>query len=124
MKEKNYGLLLTSITLLKGIIEIEGPHRYASLAGPLINRLMNMHQHAHDYYYYMTPCPWLQIRILQVLQRIPPQMLETVVLDEIHSAVRKIFKSTEVTNNKNKNNADHSILFEAIAVVLKYGEMA
>ena len=46
------------------------------------------------------------------------------MLDEIHSAVRKIFKSTEVTNNKNKNNADHSILFEAIAVVLKYGEMA
>ena len=29
-----------------------------------------------------------------------------------------------MTNNKNKNNADHSILFESIGLVLKYGDMA
>ena len=123
LREKNYGLLLTSVTLLKGLVEIEGPDRYLTLAGPLVHRLSNMHQHAHDYYYYMTPCPWLQIRILQVLQRLPGHRLEPNLIEEINAAIRKVFKSTEVTNNKNKNNADHSILFEAIALVLKYGEL-
>ena len=46
------------------------------------------------------------------------------ILDEIDRAVRKTFNSTEVTKHVNKNNSDHSILFEAIKLTMSMGELA
>lgn len=38
--------------------------------------------------------------------------------------MRKVFNSTEVTKHVNKNNSDHSILFEAMRLTLMMGEEA
>jgi len=34
----------------------------------------------------------------------------------------KIMTKTEVTKNVNKNNSDHSILFEAFNLIIHYGD--
>ena len=46
------------------------------------------------------------------------------ILDDIDRIVKKTFNSTEVTKHVNKNNSDHSILFEAIKLTMSMGEYA
>jgi AP-2 complex subunit alpha len=41
----------------------------------------------------------------------------------METIVKKIFVDVTITKNVNKNNADHSILFEAINLVLSFGEL-
>ena len=48
----------------------------------------------------------------------PPE--ESSVLSKINNILTEIVNKTEVTKNVNKNNSDHSILFEAINLVIHY----
>lgn len=59
LKCTNYGLLLSAMSLFKGTIKIVGPEGYECLLPQLVFILRNIKDHAQDYYYYMTPCPWL-----------------------------------------------------------------
>jgi len=68
----NYGMLLSATALLYGTITIMGREGFGDLVPQLIKILANINQHATDYYYYMTVCPWLQIKILKILQMFPP----------------------------------------------------
>lgn len=55
----NLGLLLSATALMLGTIRLKGPHGYEPFIGPLIHILKTMPEHAQEYHYYMTPCPWL-----------------------------------------------------------------
>ena len=68
----------------------------------------------------MTPCPWLQVKILQILQMLPPPVSDAELLSAINGQIKRIYKYVEVTKNVNKNNSDHSILFEAINLAIMY----
>ena len=73
----------------------------------------------------MTPCPWLQVKILQILQFFPANTFFRLnLLHKVDQLVKKIFTEVTITKNVNKNNADHSILFEAINLVLSFGELS
>jgi AP-2 complex subunit alpha len=37
-----------------------------------IKVLQEIDSNAEDYYYYKTSCPWLQVKILKILQMFPP----------------------------------------------------
>lgn len=68
----------------------------------------------------MTPCPWLQVKILQILQMMPPPVSDSELLSAVNGQIKRIYKYVEVTKNVNKNNSDHSILFEAINLAIIY----
>ena len=68
----------------------------------------------------MTPCPWLQVKILQILQSMPPPVGDNDLLSTINGQIKRIYKYVEVTKHVNKNNSDHSILFEAINLAIIY----
>lgn len=71
-----------------------------------------------DYLYYQTPNPWLQVKLLRLLQKLPfadPASDSGIKLMQI---LQKIIQKTEVTKHQNKNNADHGVLFEASKVIL------
>ena len=68
----------------------------------------------------MTPCPWLQVKILQIIQLFPPPPVNSSLLNDINSQIKRIYKFVEVTKHVNKNNSDHSILFEAINLAIMY----
>ena len=72
LSSTNYGLLLSACSLLLTTIKMFGPEQYVSLTPQLVTILSDMQKYAQDYYYYMTPCPWLQCKILQILQIMPP----------------------------------------------------
>ena len=106
-----------------GTINLFGPDGYEQFIHPLLKILRNINDYATDYYYYMTPCPWLQIKIYQILQVLPvPRDRSTI--EDIDSLVKKTFNQTEVTKHVNKNNSDHSILFEAIKLTMSMGAHA
>lgn len=48
----------------------------------------------------------------------PPE--DSSILSKINNILTEIVNKTEVTKNVNKNNSDHSILFEAINLVIHY----
>jgi AP-2 complex subunit alpha len=45
-------------------------------------------------------------------------------IEEIDQLVKRTYTGTEVTKHVNKNNSDHSILFEAIKLTMRMGEYA
>ena len=49
---------------MKGSIKLFGHEGYEGLVPQLVVILSHIQEYAQDYYYYMTPCPWLQVKIL------------------------------------------------------------
>lgn len=123
LKESNYGVLLSTMALLNGILEIFGRGGYEEVVSPLITRLSNIAKDSDDYRYYMTPCPWLQIKIMKILQHFPAPSGND--LNNINRILyNNIATQVQVTKNINKNNSDHSILFEAFNLAIHYGDKA
>ena len=63
----------------------------------------------------------MQVKVLKLLQMFPPPE-EKRYLDLINELMIKIMNKTEVTKNVNKNNSDHSILFECFNLIIHYGD--
>jgi hypothetical protein len=62
LRSTNYGLLLSACSLLYVTIKIVGPEAYSTSLQQLVFVLENnenIKEHSNNYYYYMTPCPWL-----------------------------------------------------------------
>lgn len=65
---KNFESLLALCSLFYNILSIAGPMGYESLAEKLFNNiLMKMKDCPEQYIYYHIKCPWLQIKILQIM---------------------------------------------------------
>jgi AP-2 complex subunit alpha len=80
-----------------------------------------MDSNSEDYYYYKTPCPWLQVKVMKLLQLFPPPEGKRE-RNQINELMMKVMNKTEVTKNVNKNNSDHSILFEVFNLIIHYGD--
>jgi len=100
-----------------------GPQGFHVHIPQLISILNNINQHSQDYYYYMTPCPWLQVKILRILLFFPAPE-EPRLLEQINNICQKIIGKVEVSKHVNKNNADHGILFQALKLIIHYREKA
>lgn len=53
-----------------------------------------------------------------------PPPSDTGLLNQINEILMNVIMTTEITKNVNKNNSDHSILFEAINLVIHYSDKA
>ena len=120
LNQNNYGLLLSSCALLKTSITMFGNENFVPLMPQLVTILSDIQKYSQDYYYYMTPCPWLQVKILQILQLFAPPAQNPDLISAVVSQIKRIYKYVEVTKHVNKNNSDHSILFEAINLAIMY----
>jgi len=78
---------------------------------------------SEDYLYYNTPCPWLQVKFFKFLQLYPPPT-EPDPLERLNDSLKKVLTATAVSDTVNKSNADHSVLFEAVNVILAQGPAA
>jgi AP-2 complex subunit alpha len=89
----------------------------------ILNRLVVTRSCSADYLYYRTPCPWLQVKCLRLLQyyKMPTDGTQGELLNEV---LGNILIKTDVSDSQNKSNADHSILFEAVNLVILYGPEA
>lgn len=99
----------------------EGWEGAAARAARTLTRLVLNKDYSNDYLYYGIPTPWLQIKLLRMLQFFPPPE-EHALKMRVSEVLQRIIAGTEVTKNVNKNNATHSILFEAINLVIHLGD--
>ncbi|KAH8677896.1 putative AP-2 adaptor complex subunit alpha [Xylariales sp. PMI_506] len=73
-----------------------------------------------DYLYYKVPCPWIQVKLLRLLQYYPPSE-DSHVRSLIRESLQKILNTAmESSTNKNvqQNNAQNAVLFEAINLII------
>ncbi|GBF98152.1 AP-2 complex subunit alpha-like [Raphidocelis subcapitata] len=123
LEERDIGVLLAGATLLLGIMARFGPAGYEA-AGPralrVLERLVALRDVTPDYTYYGIASPWLQVKCLRVLQVLPPpdSPAQQRALREVLQAIFATCGEQARSPTANKANAQHAILFEAIALAL------
>ncbi|KAK0706734.1 AP-2 complex subunit alpha-like protein [Lasiosphaeria miniovina] len=71
-----------------------------------------------DYLYYKVPCPWIQVKLLRLLQYFPPSD-DSHVRGMIRESLQKILNlALETNKNVQQNNAQNAVLFEAINLII------
>ncbi|KAI0689606.1 Adaptor protein complex AP-2 alpha subunit [Cytidiella melzeri] len=83
-----------------------------------LNRLVVEHEYSATYAYYKVPSPWLQVKLLRLLQYYAPTEDPTLrnILFEILQTIMN--NSSEPSRNVQHNNAQHAVLFEAINLAI------
>jgi len=122
LDEKNIGVLTSVSSLVLGILQngTEGWEAAAPKAARTLTRLVLNKDYSNDYLYYGIPTPWLQIKLLKMLQFYPPPE-EHALKMRVTEVLQRIVAGTDVTKNVNKNNSTHAVLFEAINLVIHMG---
>jgi len=119
VEHRNVGVVTSVLSLLTGLA-IYDPSNYGDIvkhAIKLLDQFVLQRECSKEYIYYRTPCPWLQIKLLRILQYYPPPDDKTL-LTKLQDILERIVTKTEVTQSVNKNHSDHAILFEAINVII------
>lgn len=136
LDDPNIGVCTSVMSLLLGLVShtsvgFEGSVEKVIL---LLSKLVFSKEKRSIYRYYLTLCPWLQVKCLRLLQYFPPPSATAVLggagsevpaadrnlMARLNHVLNDILTKTSITKNVNKNNADHSILFEAINVIIHY----
>eukprot|EP00826_Nyctotherus_ovalis_P002897 TRINITY_DN10583_c0_g1_i7.p1 TRINITY_DN10583_c0_g1~~TRINITY_DN10583_c0_g1_i7.p1 ORF type:complete len:1028 (+),score=371.74 TRINITY_DN10583_c0_g1_i7:150-3086(+) len=123
LRDYNVGSLLAATTFLKVCIKVKGIQKFGYMVDILIDSLKNLTESSTrgEYVYYGIVCPWLQVRLLQILQLFPfPTKTDSI--KSIQTSLSSIITRVEVGSSINKNNSEHSILFEAINLILYYNQ--
>lgn len=123
LEDKHLGVVLSVTTLILGLAERD-PAAYEAATGHLLvwlTRLAVNRTATDDYVYHGTVCPWLQVRILRLLQCFPIPATEAM-RQRLNEVLAHIMNKTEVTRSVNRNNAEHCVLFEAVNVIIKQGD--
>mmetsp|Transcript_40767 Transcript_40767/g.67711 ORF Transcript_40767/g.67711 Transcript_40767/m.67711 type:complete len:987 (-) Transcript_40767:172-3132(-) len=123
LDEKNIGVLTSISSLVLGVLAIDssGWEGAAPKAARTLTRLVLNKDYSNDYLYYGIPTPWLQIKLLRMLQFFPPPEEHALKL-RVSEVLQRIVSGTDVTKNVNKNNATHAVLFEAINLTIHLGQ--
>ena len=121
LDDPNLGVVTSVMSLLLGLVSFStaGYEEAPSKAIFLLAKLASSKERKSVYRYYFTLCPWLQVKLLRLLQYFPPPS-DKNVMGRLNSVLNDFLTKIVMTKNPNKNNADHSILFEAINVIIHY----
>jgi len=144
---KDIGFLLSCAGLVIGILE-QGDHpisEWQCLVSATVHCLTNVvHDNQPSHVYYSIPAPWLQIKLLRILQFFPPALYDDYSLKQCNELlekqlvtqsagptvsptkgkVRQIGKHTKENAEKlNRANVEHSVLFEAMNLVVHLDTM-
>ncbi|KAF7306928.1 hypothetical protein MIND_00485400 [Mycena indigotica] len=83
-----------------------------------LRKLVVEHEYAATYAYYKVPSPWLQVKLLRLLQYYPPPE-DPSIQEALHEVLTTIMNnSSEPSRNVQHNNAQHAVLFEAISLAI------
>ncbi|POS76665.1 hypothetical protein DHEL01_v204953 [Diaporthe helianthi] len=87
-------------------------------AAARLKRILIDGDYAADYLYYKVPCPWIQVKLLRLLQYFPPSD-DSHVREMIRMSLQKILDlALETNKNVQQNNAQNAVLFEAIDLII------
>jgi len=134
LMENNLGVVLSIASLVLGLVahNTENWEAAPGYAIDLLARLIFNPDIKSNYKYYLTICPWLQVKLFRLLQYYDPSMHNGNGASKdskytLNDILSEVLQKTVVTTNINKNNADHAILFEALNLIIHlcfHGQMA
>lgn len=83
-----------------------------------LHRLVIEGEYSATYAYYKVPSPWLQVKLLRLLQYYTPSE-DATLRSALHEVLQTIMNnSAEPSRNVQHNNAQHAVLFEAISLAI------
>lgn len=77
MDDPDMGVALSVLSLVMALVQ-DNPERYKgsyAKAAQRLKRIVVDNDIAQDYIYYKVPCPWVQVKLLRLLQYYPPSGL-------------------------------------------------
>ncbi|TBU35254.1 Adaptor protein complex AP-2 alpha subunit [Dichomitus squalens] len=120
MDDSDLGVVLcvTSLVLALAQDHLEAFAVAYQKAVDRLNRLVVEHEYSATYGYYKVPIPWLQVKLLRLLQYYPPSEDPTIqtMLQEVLQTIMN--NCNEPSRNVQHNNAQHAVLFEAISLAI------
>lgn len=123
MDDPDLGVCLSVTSLVMALIQ-DYPEQYKGSyvkAAQRLRKLVYATDVPPDYIYHHVPCPWLQVKLLRLLQYYPPSE-DSHVRIIVKQSLERIFASTsDSPRNVQQNNAQNAIHFEAINLLIFLG---
>ncbi|KAF2457769.1 adaptin N terminal region-domain-containing protein [Lineolata rhizophorae] len=120
MDDPDMGVALSVTSLVMALVQ-DQPDQYKGSYVKSAHRLKKIvvdNECAQDYYYYKVPCPWIQVKLLRLLQYYPPSE-DTHVRDLIRQSLQRIMDmAMDMPKNVQQNNAQYAVMFEAINLTI------
>ena len=120
MDDPDMGVAL-SVTSLVLTLAQDDPDAYKGSyvkAAQRLRKIVIDHEYSGDYVYYKVPCPWLQVKLLRLLQYFPPSE-DTHIRQLMRDSLQVILDNAmEMPKNVQQNNAQNAVLFEAINLII------
>ena len=123
LEDNSLGIVTASVSLIIGLVS-HHPHLWGEVAVHKACKLLSKlnhstaaNQYGSEYIYYKTICPWLQIKLLRLLQYYPAPEREEVYT-KLCETLSKLISDVQMQKNVNMNNSAHAVLFEAVNYVI------
>ncbi|KAI9833147.1 MAG: hypothetical protein M1819_003769 [Sarea resinae] len=120
MDDPDMGVTLSVTSLVMALAQ-DNPDQYKGSyvkAAHRLKRIIVDEDYAPDYLYYKVPCPWIQVKLLRLLQYYPPSE-DTYTRNTIRESLQRILDAAmEMPKNVQQNNAQNAVLFEAINLII------
>ncbi|MCJ1459382.1 hypothetical protein MMC28_009759 [Mycoblastus sanguinarius] len=120
MDDPDMGVCLSVTSLVMALAQ-DQPDQYKGAyvkAAQRLKRIVVDNDIAPDYLYYKVPCPWIQVKMLRLMQYYPPSE-DTYVRSVIRESLQQILQEAmSMPKNVQQNNAQNAVLFEAINLVI------
>jgi AP-2 complex subunit alpha len=120
MDDRDPGVVLTVTTLVMALAH-DHLDAYAMCYQKAVDRLTRLvfdRDFPSDYVYYKVPIPWLQVKLLRLLQYYPPPENKKILKILNNTLNTIINNSQETPKNVQHNNAQNAVLFEAINLAI------
>jgi len=120
MDDPDMGVALSVTSLVMALAQ-DDPESYKGSyvkAAQRLRKIVVEHEYSGDYVYYKVPCPWLQVKLLRLLQYFVPSE-DTHIRQLLRDSLQVMLDSAmETPKNVQQNNAQNAVLFEAINLVI------
>ncbi|TKA74219.1 hypothetical protein B0A55_06295 [Friedmanniomyces simplex] len=120
MDDPDMGVALSVTSLVMALAQ-DDPEVYKGAyvkAAVRLRKIVIDHQYSGDYVYYKVPCPWLQCKLLRLMQYFTPSE-DTHVRQIMRDSLQAILDAAmEMPKNVQQNNAQNAVLFEAINLII------
>ncbi|KAL7276667.1 hypothetical protein RUND412_000327 [Rhizina undulata] len=120
MDDPDLGVTLSVTSLVMALVQ-DNPEAYKGSyvkAAHRLKRVVVDNEYTNDYMYYKVPCPWIQVKLLRLLQYYPPTD-DVNVRNMIRESLQRILDTaSDAPKNVQQNNAQNAVLFEAINLAI------
>ncbi|ODN90783.1 AP-2 complex subunit alpha [Cryptococcus wingfieldii CBS 7118] len=118
--DRDPGVVLTVTALVTAMAqsELEAFSGCYQKSVDMLDKIVFESHYPPEYIYYKVPNPWLQVKLLRLLQYYPPSD-NPQVTDIVNGIIQAIIDSSQETpRNVQHNNAQNAVLFEAINLAI------